>query len=237
MTLYALGDYHGRSIQEFLEKEHPDTEDIILSTGDFDQTHVIHEILDLKERIGNNSVINVGGNHDHALLEKLPIASSTIESQSKHFYEMTDELHQDSTAKEYLQEIVENPIREFEVGDLNGVLVHGGLAGHIQSKNIDESMKPFWYRLWDDEDFEKNFDKMDEENFDLMVRGHDHRRDHVMRPKGAYKPTYRTRGLEEGYELDTNYRHLFTHGSWYNGQYMAIDEDSLQVEFRSVDKN
>ncbi|MFT4868200.1 MAG: putative phosphodiesterase [Candidatus Nanohaloarchaea archaeon] len=236
MTLYALGDYHGRSIQEFLEKEAPTSDDIVLSTGDFDQTNVIHEFLDLKERIGEESVIDVGGNHDNAILEELPITSGTIESQSKHFYEMVDELHQDPVAKDYLQEIVNNPIREFEVGDLNGVLVHGGLAGHIQSRNITEEMKPFWYRLWDDEDFEENFDRMDRKDYDLMIRGHDHRKDHVMRLKDGYEPTYRSRNLEESYELEESYRHIFTHGAWYKGEYLVIDEDSLEAEFRSVEK-
>lgn len=234
MTVYALGDYHGKSIQSFLELESPTSEDTVLSTGDFDQVSVIHEFLDLKDRIGDDAVIDVGANHDHALLEKIPISSSTIESQSKHYHKMIDELHEDSKAKKYVQDIVNNPVRDFEVGNLNGVLVHGGLAGHIQSKNIDEDMKNFWYRLWDDEDFEDNFDIMDEEGYDLMVRGHDHRRDHAFRRKDAYKATFRSRNLEEKYELDQNYNHLITHGAWYEGQYVAIDEDSLEIEFREI---
>lgn len=234
MTVYALGDYHGKSIEEFLELESPTSDDLVLSTGDFDQVSIIHEILDLKNRIGEGSVIDVGGNHDHALLEKVPISSSTIESQSKHFHEMVDDLHQDSEAKKYIESIVNNPIREFEIGDLNGVLVHGGLAGYIQSSNITEEMEPFWRRLWDDEDFEDNFEVMDEKNYDLMVRGHDHRRDHVLRRKDAYTPTYRSHNLEEGYELDMDYNHIITHGAWHNGQYAVIDQDSLEIEFREV---
>jgi len=70
MTVYALGDYHGESIQKFLDAESPTSEDTVLSTGDFDQVNVVHEILDLKDRIGEESFIDVGGNHDHALLEK-----------------------------------------------------------------------------------------------------------------------------------------------------------------------
>jgi len=186
MTVYALGDYHGESIQKFLDAESPTSEDTVLSTGDFDQVNVVHEILDLKDRIGEESFIDVGGNHDHALLEKIPITSGTIESQSKHFHEMVDELHNDQEAKEYIRDIVDNPIKEFEVGDLDGVLVHAGLAGHIQSSNIDEGMKPFWYRLWSDIDYEDNFDIMDQKEHDIMVRGHDHRRDHALRQKCIY---------------------------------------------------
>ncbi len=235
MTVYALGDYHGKRIQSFVGVESPTSEDTVLSTGDFDQVSVIHEFLELKDRIGDDSVIDVGGNHDHALLEKIPISSGTIESQSKHYHEMVDELHQDSEAKKYLEDIVNNPVKEFEVGDLNGVLVHGGLAGHIQSPNITEDMKNFWYRLWEDKDFEDNLDVMDEEGYDLMVRGHDHRTEHVFRPKGTYKPTYRTNDLDQSYELDSAYNHLITHGAWHKGDYVAIDEDSLEMEFRNVE--
>lgn len=235
MTVYALGDYHGRSIQKFLELEEPTSEDTVLSTGDFDQVSVIHEFLDLKDRIGADSVIDVGGNHDHALLEKIPITSGTIEAQSKHFHELVDDLHQDTRAKKYVDEIVNNPVKEFEVGDLNGVLVHGGLAGHVQSPNITEEMKPFWYRLWDDKDFEDNFDIMDEEDYDILIRGHDHRTDHALRLKDAYKPTYRKHDLDQSYELDSAYNHIVTHGPWYEGNYVAIDEDSLEIEFRSLE--
>lgn len=234
MTLYAIGDYHGKSIEEFLEVEAPTSEDTVLSTGDFDQVSVVHEFLELKERVGEDNVLDVGGNHDHALLEKIPITSGTIESQSRHYHELVDELHQDTEAKAYLREIVNNPIKEFEVGNLNGVLVHGGLAGHVQSPNITEDMKPFWYRLWNEEDFEDNFDVMTEKDYDVLFRGHDHRRDHALRRKGAVKSVYRTQNLEESYELDQDYRHMITHGDWYSGQYVAIDEESLEVEFREI---
>ncbi|MFB6116460.1 MAG: metallophosphoesterase [Candidatus Nanosalina sp.] len=233
MTVYALGDYHGRSIQDFLDKESPTSEDLILSTGDFDQVGVIQEFLNLKKELGGESIVSVGGNHDHALLEKIPITSGMIESQSKHFHEMIDELHQEPEAMRYLEEIVGRPIKEFKAGELNGVLVHGGLAGHIQSPNITEEMRPFWYRLWEDEDFEDNFDIMDEEGYDLLVRGHDHRMDHVLRRKNAHKPVYRS-SLDESYELDVDYNHLITHGSWHNGQYVAIDEDKLEIEFKNI---
>lgn len=235
MTVYALGDYHGKSIQEFLDQESPSSNDLVLSTGDFDQVSVIHEFLDLKDRIGEDSVIDVGGNHDHAMLEEVPISSGTIEEQGKHFHEMVNELHKDPVAKEYLKEIVSNPVKDFEVGGLNGVLVHGGLTGHIQSPNITDKMKLFWYRLWNDRDFEDNFDLMDDAGYDILVRGHDHRTDHAMRLKDAYKPTYRKHDLDQSYELDASYNHLITHGAWYEGQYVAIDEDSLEIEFRHLD--
>ena len=233
MTVYALGDYHGKSIQGFLEAESPTSEDTILSTGDFDQTSVIHEFLDLKEDIGGDAVVDVPGNHDHALLEKIPITSGTIEAQDKHFHEMADDLHEDTEARQYIESLLENSRKEFQVGELNGVLVHGGLAGNIQNSNITDKMKPFWYRLWDDEDFGANFDVMDSEDYDIMIRGHDHRTDHVMRKKNAYSPVYRSE-LDEPYELDTSYNHLITHGAWYKGQYLAIDEEKNEIEFREI---
>jgi len=233
MTIYALGDYHGKSIEKFLDQESPTSEDTVLSTGDFDQVDVIQEVLELKDIIGNDSVIDVGGNHDHALLEKIPITSGTIEEQSKHYHQMVDELHEDKEAKAYLQSIVESPVKEFEVKNLNGVLVHGGLTGNIQSDNISEDMEVFWYRLWNDKDFEDNFDIMDQQGYDLLIRGHDHRQDHAFRPKESYKPVYRSYNLDEPYSLENN-THIITHGAWYDNHYVAIDEESLEIEFRSI---
>jgi len=40
--------------------------------------------------------------------------------------------------------------------------------------------------------------------------------------------------LEEGYELDPRYNHLITTGAWFEGDYVAIDEDSLEIEFRNL---
>ena len=233
MTLYALGDYHGRNLEGFEEKVNLEPGDKLVSTGDFDQVKVIHEFLDLKRKLGKENVIDVGANHDHAILEKLPITSSTIESQSKHYHEMMDELHQDPEAKEYLEEIVANPVKEFEFGDLKGVAVHGGLARHIQNSRISEEMENFWYRLWDDEDFEDNFDLMDQKDYDIMIRGHDHRRDHAMRPKYGYSPTFRSQ-FDQSYQLDTSYNHIVTHGPWFEGKYVEIEEDPLEIRFETI---
>ena len=248
MTVYALGDYHGKSIKEFIEAESPTSEDTILSTGDFDQVSVIHEFLELKDRIGESSVVDVGANHDHALLERIPIGSGTIHEQDKHLHEMVDELHRDTEAKNYLREIVDNPVREFQVGDLEGVLVHGGLAGHLQSDEISEDMKHFWYRLWSKEDYEANLDRMGEEGYDIMVRGHDHLHHYYSRLKRTweggqnYSPPSKGTNERPGvspeigaiHQLDEDYRTIINHGPWYEGKYIAIDEEDLEIEFRSI---
>lgn len=234
MTVYAIGDYHGRSIEELIEKEKPTSKDTILSTGDFDQIKIIKELLELKKELGENSVIDVPGNHDHAILNKEPITSGTIEAQDKHYHEMIDELHNDAEAKNYIESLMDTKIKEFEIQDLNGILVHGGLDGHIQSPQITEEIAPLWHRLWDDKHFEDNFDIMDKENYDIMIRGHDHRKDHAYRLKDAYKPTYRSQKLDQPYKLDSNYNHIITHGAWYEGEYIAIDEETLEIEFKSI---
>lgn len=82
--------------------------------------------------------------------------------------------------------------------------------------------------------FEANFDIMDEEGYDLMIRGHDHRKDHALRPKKAYKPSYRSQGLDDPYHLDARYNHLITHGAWFRGEYVAIEDE--KIRFESVDE-
>ncbi|MBC5792698.1 MAG: metallophosphoesterase family protein [Nanohaloarchaea archaeon] len=228
MTVYALGDYHGRSIEGFIENEQPFEGDLILSTGDFDNVEVIHEILELKQ---DTEFIDVGANHDHAMLERKPITSGTLEAQEYSFQELAEELNRDDQARRYLQDLVANPVREFSLGDMSGVLVHGGLDGHIQSPRTPENVKKLWYRLWDDEDYRKNFSAMDRNNYDLMVRGHDHRREHVLSPD-TFDLEYGTG--DKTYDLGQEGFHLITHGSWYEGDYAVIDEQEETLEFKSI---
>lgn len=132
-----------------MERESPSSEHLILSTGDFDSVEVVEEILELKQRV---PVIDVAGNHDHALLKDFPITSGTLEENPKSFSELSKEVHENKKVRDYFEQIVTNPVREFSVGNIDGVLVHGGLAGKIHEFEIEEVMRPFWYRLWDDED-------------------------------------------------------------------------------------
>lgn len=234
MTLYAIGDYHGRSIQQFLDREQPTSEDTVLSTGDFDQVSVIHELLDLKDEIGDNSVKDVAGNHDEALLNNRRISSGSIKSQFKKFEDLAEELQQDERAKKYVQSLLKKEKEEFSVGRKNGVLIHGGFEGHLQNPSLEEELRPLWYRLWEEEDFKSNFDIMEEQGYDIMIRGHDHWTEHAVREKGGSEISYNLPNNGATYDLNKDNLHIVTTGSWFEGKYVAINEDSLELDFRSI---
>ena len=235
MTVFGIGDYHGESINPFLEEEQPSLEDEILSTGDFDRTSIIHELLSIKNNPESASVTDVIGNHDHALLEKISLNSSTIKSQDLRFQEMVEELHSDSEAKKYIDNLSTSQFKEFQVGPLDGVLVHGGLAGYLQNPDIPDEVKPFWYRLWYEEDFQENLGIMAENDYDIMVRGHDHWTEHAFRAKCSNEEiSYHLPEAGDSYNLEEDFRHIITHGPWYEGNYIKLDEETLELSFKSL---
>lgn len=234
MTIYALGDYHGHSIQEFLEKETPNSGDLILSTGDFDQVKVIEEFLELKNNLGEDSVIDVGANHDHAILKRRPITSETIRDQDKSFNQLVEDLHSNNSAKNYIEEILDEPIKEFNLGNVRGVLVHGGLDGYIQSFRTPEEIKPLWYRIRTDEDFNKNFDRMAENGYELMIRGHDHRQEYVIKPEESEEIIRGFPQPGDVLEIESGFKYIINHGPWYEGKYITFDEEDEIVEFKQI---
>ena len=237
MTYYVIGDFHGRSIEEFVEEESPDSNDTIVSTGDFDQVSVINEFIDLKEKIGEENVVDVGGNHDYALLHEKAIKSGTVISQSKTFDEMVEDLHENDNdrSKAYLESILDPKIKEFKLADRSCVLVHGGLTGYLQNPEIDEEAKPLWYRLWYEKDFKKNFEIMQKEGYDIGFRGHDHWTEHAFLSKEISEDvSYNLPEPGDSYKLDDTHRHIITHGPWFEGHYLSIDEEKVEVKFEQI---
>jgi len=230
MTIFVIGDYHGASIQEFLEAESFTSEDRVFSLGDFDTVEAIDEYLDLRERVGVENVVEVGGNHDKSLLEGNRVTSRT----SKTPRELLLELERNSEARDYLESVLEEPYTEFSVGDRKGVLAHAGLTGFVRDPSVSEDMKPFIYRIWDEEHFQDNFDLMGENDYDLMVRGHEHYTEHAMEHKDDGDLVFNLPEPGNKYSLGSEYRHILTNGAIMDGHYMEIDEEEMAVTFKQV---
>ncbi|MCK4295315.1 MAG: metallophosphoesterase, partial [Candidatus Marinimicrobia bacterium] len=85
MKYAIIGDFHGTELKDLdtaLDYENPDT---IICTGDFDQTKTVHQFMDLEKKYkdAGKKVIKVPGNHDHAILNNLPITSGALLMQGK----------------------------------------------------------------------------------------------------------------------------------------------------------
>ena len=220
-----LGDYHDRTLDPFVEAERPTEEDTIFSLGDFDTVESIRDYLDLKDRVGAN--VDVGGNHDRALLEGRKLRSRGVKTPE----EIIKDLDQDELAKAYLQSLLSETNKEFEIDGLNGILTHAGLTGYTRDPNISESMKPFVYRLWEEQHFQDNFDLMEEQGYDLMIRGHEHYTEHAKSSKESGELSFNLPEPGDQYHIDEDHRHIITNGSWLDGDYIKIDPEERTITF------
>jgi predicted phosphodiesterase len=237
MKTYILGDYHGRSLEAFREEVSVEEIDHLMSTGDFDQVETIHEFLELREDVEEENVDEVGGNHDHALLEGRKIKSGAVTRQQQTWPEMVQELRADREAMQYLEELMEEKEKYVDIHGRNGILAHGGVTGYLQNPGMPDEEKPLWYRLWHEEEFEETFDQMENRNADILVRGHDHWTEHAYHePDGEID--YNLPEPGDSITLDSDQRHIITHGPWNEGIYATIEEkDSgkLELAYHQVD--
>lgn len=229
MTIYVIGDYHGKTLESFVEQERPSEEDRIFSLGDFDTVESIKDYLSLKERVGG--VVEVGGNHDKALQEDRKLISRSAKTPE----EIVEDVKHDEVSQEYLNKLLSETNREFEFDGLKGVLTHSGLTGYNRNPNVSESMRPFTYRLWEVKDFHDNFDVMQQDNYDIMIRGHEHYTEHAKRSKDSGDLSFNLPEPGDEYKIDNDHRHIITNGPWLRGDYLEIDPEERMMTFRNAE--
>ena len=85
MKYAIIGDVHGTELGDLERALSFENLDLLICTGDFDQTRTILQFKDLEEKYqrAGKRVIKVPGNHDHAILTDLGINSGTIRRQGK----------------------------------------------------------------------------------------------------------------------------------------------------------
>lgn len=230
MTIYLLADFHGRSISDFLSEESPGNNDAVVSLGDVETTQVIHELKNLEEDLAEERFTAVGGNHDQALLEEQGLNSRSY----KPAHEIKRDLNSDDVARSWLEEVLSEPYREFKVGERQSVAVHGGLDGYLRHPEMDEEIRHLWYRLWYESDSRENFRIMEQKNWHLMARGHDHDPE-IVEKKASGDINFSYPENRDLYTLDSDCLYIITPGAWMNGNYAAIDEKRMEVEFRNFE--
>lgn len=230
MSIFVVGDYHGTTLREFMEAERPTAEDRLFSLGDFDTVESIHDFLEARERVGEENVLEVAGNHDKAILDGRPVTSRTLKTPSQ----LLNELQKDETAAEYLKTLTEKPYREFEIGGRKGVLTHSGLTGLVRNPDLSEDVRPFTYRIWEEEHFHDNFDLMEENSYEIMLRGHEHYTEHALRHTENGDLMFNLPDPEQEYSLEDEYLHILTNGAIKDGHYIEINEEEMTVVFKQL---
>jgi len=238
MKYALLGDFHGSEVKELeaaLSHENPD---VLICTGDFDQTRTIHQFMDMENRYkaAGKRVIRVPGNHDHAILTDLGITSGTLTMQGKTSHELHNELKKDMDAWLYIDKLVNsrgprhtnNRVRIFLDEERFGkyyqtIVIHGAYAGDLSSyPGCPETIRDLWTRLRTQRDHQENFKVMNQKGYKVMIRGHDHEAVYVYQDpdKGinVCKP-----GTNSEYELLKNREHTINPGALFDGSFAIID--------------
>jgi predicted phosphodiesterase len=226
----VIGDIHVKNVSD-LEKE-IDLErlDSLICTSDFDSVDSIKDYLSFRDKAKKEGaeIIGVGGNHDDAIYNDTSIASTTIGGPYKEFEEIVDELRSDKTARDHIKRILDNPVKETEINNMNTVVVHGGLAGNLRSfPACPKDKQVFWNRLYRKKDYENNMELMDQKGYDLMLRGHDHEPEIVKSSPEGLNYIYPDDGEE--YNLSED-RTILTHGAFLDGWYLTIEDDKARYE-------
>jgi len=184
MKYAIIGDIHGtelKDLETMLVHENPD---VLICTGDFDQTRSIHQFINLERKYkdAGEKVIKVPGNHDHAILNNLPITSGALVMQGKTIRQLHEELNNDPAAKKYISDLVNsnNRVKIFLDKErfsktYQTIIIHGAYDGNLRSfPDCPPEIKDLWRRLLTFDDCKKNLRVKDIEGDKIMIRGHDH---------------------------------------------------------------
>ncbi|MBT4334418.1 hypothetical protein HOD61_01225 [archaeon] len=240
MRHLVFGDMHGKRINELESVIDSEKIDSFICLGDFDQVNVIKDVIDLEKRFnadGKSSII-VPGNHDYAIFHNKDLYSGTLDMQDKTVFDLYSELHHNSEAKEYISYLLNKTHGvETNIGNNSTYVVHGGLDGSLMSYfRCPEEIEDLWFRIdYGDMDYPKNFSRMKENGYNLLLRGHDHHRLYGYEVSGNTSfSEFVTKGGK--FELKDSERHVVNPGAWFNGDYLIIDdsENNVSLDYKNI---
>ena len=241
MKHLVISDLHGRTVDGLQEVVDGEGINSLIGLGDFDQVRAIRSFMDLEEKFreeGKQTAV-VPGNHDHAVSHNFPINSGTLMQQGKSIPGLHYELNQDPIAQNYISNLLGRERNGVEVSfgeDYPGYVVHGGLDGSLMSYyRCPEEWQDLWFRIDYNWDYPKNFKKMEEQGYKILVRGHDHHRMYGFEVEEGKSDSL---SVGEGgkFELAESDKHVITSGAWFNGEYLIIDdsEERITLDFRGI---
>ena len=237
MKYVGLGDIHGalnklKEIEKAINVIEPD---YVLITGDFDQTKVIHEVMNMEQNLKERGieVKIIKGNHDDAIENGIEIYSGTLWEQGTNSRFLHYELLEDEEAYNFIKNLKDEETfcldKEKFGKAYETVLIHGGYDGDLSScPGCSDERKKYWVRFREGErgkeDYNKNFKKMEEFEKDIMIRGHDHK------PQYAYQDPRKgivIYDVDNGtmFRLFKNRKHVITTGALYDGWYVVINTE------------
>ncbi len=237
MRMLIAGDYQDRPVgdtfADLIRKEKPTQ---LVSLGDFDIIQSIEEFAGIAENCRERGieVIDVPGNHDHAIFNGQAIDSSHWRKLRTNAKKLNRELMENPVAFAYLERILspEHAIRRIKIGKLNAVIMHGAYTGdtaessyQVQGNWVDN----LWFRLLRYSDLLLNFREMSGFGDQLMIRGHDHLPIFARECKEIIGFEKDISGV---HNLDSHCLHVIAPGAFCDGYYAVLEEAKGQLKVR-----
>lgn len=222
----AFGDIHGTNPSDLEDSADFQEVETVICTSDFDYVDSIKEYLALKEEKQREDIdfIEVPGNHDSAIYNNRKIKSSHIGTPYKEFNELVEDLRNDKEARDFVKNLLDEPVQETEINGMDTVIVHGALAGNLRSyPGCPKDEQPLWNRLYETSDYEENLEIMERKEYDLMIRGHDHDPEIVRTYNGEID--YLFPEEPSSYELDGD-KNIITHGAFVDDWFLQIEDQT-----------
>lgn len=252
MKTLILSDIHKRNPFKLIERKLKEGIDRVISLGDIDNPEILEEFLSLK--IKNYALI---GNHDYpfvysfkngALHESIAAFDWTEEEiKNKHEKWKASPVLKEYS-REWLSRINANEQEGFQLSenleDKTIVYLHGLLySPRLDNRFVDQiwgSLRTLGGRI-NDNLLNQNFLEMQQKDYWIMFRGHDHKRDMQsigMNENPFMNPIWQANLTSEKYgkkKLEENRRYLITIGAFSWGDYMVFDSETKELEFGSLD--
>ncbi len=239
MKYLLIGDIHGAEIKYFEKAFDFEKPDVLICTGDFDQTRSIHQFKNLEKRYLKKGIeiLKVPGNHDQAILNSFWINSKVLKLQGKTSFQLYQELMVDKTSREYIEKLVNSEFKGFTNNRIRifldpkqfgkhyqTIIMHGAYEGDLSSyPNCPKNLRDLWSRLITKEDYLKNFKTMKSKNYKIMIRGHDHQARYVYEDNLEGLVSILPEKDNSTFELLKNQIHTINPGALFEGHFATID--------------
>ncbi len=218
---------HGENPSELVKAEQKRGIGKVVFLGDYDTPDVLRDLRKL--RIPKKFLV---GNHDYHYLKNIGISSSLMRNSVGEYSRIWHSNHEQTA---FLEKAIagkgkNSGITLQEKLD-NGKTIaycHGGL----RFEDDDYPLDTLWRRMiYSSEQVVKTFLQMEQEDYWILFRGHDHHPNVISLNK---KPAKIETPIGEKLRLSKNKRHIVTIGSFYHGNYATFNSEDGILEHKNT---
>jgi predicted phosphodiesterase len=234
MKNLLISDFHGKDLCDFLE-EMLEKIDRVVFLGDYDYPYILQNVL----KLSIDKIVLVG-NHDFDLCRRKPFFSPSIPMSG--FESLATRWDQNHEQKAFV--LQERPFKYVQQ-TTNGKVLY--LHGLLEDPNLDpyREFPELSGRVGNLEcsdnlrNIESNFRRMEELDYWLMIKGHEHVPIVLSYGRGTITKEFlpeNSSGLlgSVNIQLSLEKRYIVGVGSFYLGDYVIFDDEGPSIEFLRI---